>query len=66
MDPRSDGLSCGISHSVTVRHSASWPLVPTEDPGPEEDLCDGLELHPRWTRDFLDHVHGGSRDAQVY
>jgi hypothetical protein len=28
-----------------VRHSKGWPLVPVEDPRPEEDLYDGLELH---------------------
>jgi hypothetical protein len=33
--PRSDGLSGGISHSITDRCSEGWPLVPVEDPGPE-------------------------------
>jgi hypothetical protein len=49
-----------------MRRSESWPLVPAEDPVPEEDLYDGLELHPPWARDFLDPVPGGCRDAQVY
>jgi hypothetical protein len=40
--------------------------VPVEDPGPEEDLCDGLELYPPWTRDFLDPVPGGGGDVQVF
>jgi hypothetical protein len=40
--------------------------VPAEDPGLEEDLCDGLEFHSPWPRDFLDHVSQGSGDAQVY
>jgi hypothetical protein len=66
MDPRNDGLLGGVNHSVAARHSESWPLVPTEDPGPEEGLCDGPELHPPWTRDFLDPISGGGGDAQVY
>jgi hypothetical protein len=66
MDPRSDGLPGGVSHSVTMRRSESWPLMPTEDPGPKEDLGDGLELHPSWTRDFLDPISEGGGDAQVY
>jgi hypothetical protein len=57
-DPGSDGLPGGISHSVAVRCSKSWLLVPSEDSGPEEDIYDGLELHPPWMRDFLDHVPG--------
>jgi hypothetical protein len=36
-----------------------------EDPGPDEDLCDGLELHPSWMWDFLDPVPGGGGDAQM-
>jgi hypothetical protein len=42
MDPRSDSLPSGVSHSIVVRCSECWPLVPVEDPGPKEDLCDGL------------------------
>jgi hypothetical protein len=30
--------------------------VPAEAPEPEEDLCNGLELHPPWKWDFLDPV----------
>jgi hypothetical protein len=65
-DPGSDGLPGGVSHSVAVRCSKSWLLVPSEDFGPEEDLYNGLELHPPWMRDFLDHVPGGGGDAQVF
>jgi hypothetical protein len=64
-DPRRDGLLGGISNSVTVRGPESWSLVSTEDFRYEEDFCDGFELHPPWTRDFLDPVPGGSGDAQV-
>jgi hypothetical protein len=37
-----------------------------EDSGSEENLCDGFELHPPWTRDFLDPVPGSGGDAQVF
>jgi hypothetical protein len=40
--------------------------VSVEDSGSEENLCDGFELHPPWTRDFLDPVPGSSGDAQVF
>jgi hypothetical protein len=43
--PRSDGLPGGIYHSITNRCSKHWPLVPTEDPGPREDLYNFLEFH---------------------
>jgi hypothetical protein len=66
MDPQSDGLPGGISHNVTVRCSASWPLVPVEDLGPEEDVCDGLELHPPRMWDILDPIPTGGGDAQVF
>jgi hypothetical protein len=39
--------------------------VSAEDPGSEENLYDGLELHPPWTRDFLDPIPGSDGDAQV-
>jgi hypothetical protein len=39
--------------------------VSVEDPGYEENLCDGLELHSPWTRDFLDPVPRSGGDAQV-
>jgi hypothetical protein len=39
--------------------------VSAEDPGSEENLCDGLELHSPWMRDFLDPVPGSGGDAQV-
>jgi hypothetical protein len=35
----------------------------TENPGSEENLCDGLELHSPWMRDFLDPVPGSGGDA---
>jgi hypothetical protein len=57
-DPRSDGLPGGVSHSVTARRSKSWSLVSAEDPGPKVDLCNNLDLHPPWTRDFLVLVLG--------
>jgi hypothetical protein len=65
MAPRSDGMSSGVSHSIIDRCSEDWPLVPVEDPGPGEDLCDGLEFHPPWMRDSLDPVSCGGGDAQV-
>jgi hypothetical protein len=40
--------------------------VSAEDPGSEENLCDGLEVHSPWTRDFLDPVPGSGGDAQVF
>jgi hypothetical protein len=46
MTTRSDSLPGGVSHSVAVRCSGGWPLVPADNPGPREDLCDGLEFHP--------------------
>jgi hypothetical protein len=46
MAPRSDGLPSGVSHNITDRCSEGSPLVPVEDLGPREDLCDGLEFHP--------------------
>jgi hypothetical protein len=39
--------------------------VPTEDRKPREDLCDGFEFQPPWTRDSLDLVSEGGGDAQV-
>jgi hypothetical protein len=39
--------------------------VSAEDPGSEENLCDGLELHSPWTRDILDPVPESGGDAQV-
>jgi hypothetical protein len=56
--PRSDGLLGGVSHIITDRCSEAWLLVPAEDPGPKEDLCDGFEFHPPWTWDSLDPVSG--------
>jgi hypothetical protein len=44
-DPRSDGLPGGIGNSITARSPEGWSLVSAEDPGSEENLCDGLELH---------------------
>jgi hypothetical protein len=56
MAPRSDGLLGGISHNITDRCSEGWPLVPAEDPGSGEDLCNCLEFHPPWMWDSLDLV----------
>jgi hypothetical protein len=39
--------------------------VPAEDPGSREDLCNYLEFHPPWMRDFLDPVSWGRGEAQV-
>jgi hypothetical protein len=46
MDPRCDGLPGGISNSIAARSPESWSLVSVEDSRFEENLCDGLELHP--------------------
>jgi hypothetical protein len=66
MDPRCDGLPGGINNSVIVRGPESWSFVSAEDSGSEEDLYNGIELHPSWLRDFLDPVPRGSCDAQVF
>jgi hypothetical protein len=65
MDPRCDGLLGGISNSVAVSGPESWSLVSIEDSGSEENFCDGFELHPPWTRDFLDPVPRSGGDALV-
>jgi hypothetical protein len=44
-DLRCDGLPDGIGNSITARSSEGWSLVSVEDPGSEENLCDGLELY---------------------
>jgi hypothetical protein len=64
-NPRCDGLPGGISNSVAARGPESWSLVSAEDSGSEENLYNGFELHPPWTRDFLDPIPGGGGDAQV-
>jgi hypothetical protein len=46
MDPRCDGLLGGIGNSITARGPESGSLVSVDDSGSEENLCDGLELHP--------------------
>jgi hypothetical protein len=46
MDARCDGLPGGISNNIAVRSPKSCSLVSAEDSGSEENLCDGLELHP--------------------
>jgi hypothetical protein len=40
--------------------------VSAEDSRSEENLCDGFELHPPWSWDFLDPVPGSGGDAQVF
>jgi hypothetical protein len=64
MAPRSDGLPSGISHIITDRCSEGWPLMPTENPGSGEDLCNFLEFHRPWMRDSLDPISWGGGDAQ--
>jgi hypothetical protein len=64
-DPRCDGLPGSISNSVATRGPESWSLVSAKDSRSKEDLYDGFELHPPWTRDFLDPIPGGGGDAQV-
>jgi hypothetical protein len=39
--------------------------VSAKDSGPKEDLCDGLELHPPWTGNFLDPIPRVGGDTQV-
>jgi hypothetical protein len=65
MAPRSDGLPGGVSHRISDRCSEGWHLVPVEDPGPRDDLCDGFEFHPPWMRDSLDLVSRCGGNAQV-
>jgi hypothetical protein len=65
MDPRCDGLPGGIGNSIAARGPESWSLVSAEDSRSEENLCDGFELHPPWTWDFLDPVPGRGGAAQV-
>jgi hypothetical protein len=62
---RCDGLPGGISHNITGRCSKGWPLVPVEDPGSREDLCNYVEFHPPWTWDSLDPISWGGGDAQM-
>jgi hypothetical protein len=66
MDPQCDGLPGGIGNNIAVRGPESWSLVSAKDSGSEENLCGGFELHPPWTRDFLDPVPGSGGDAQVF
>jgi hypothetical protein len=63
--PRNDGLPGGVNHSIIDRCSEGWPLVPAEDPGPREDLCDDFEFHPPWTRGSIHPESRGGGDAQV-
>jgi hypothetical protein len=65
-DPLCDGLHGGIGNSIAARGPESWSLVSAEDSGSEENLCYGFELHPPWTRDFLNPVPGSGGDAQVF
>jgi hypothetical protein len=45
-DPRCDGLPGGIGNNIVARGPESGSLVLVEDFGSEENLRDGLELHP--------------------
>jgi hypothetical protein len=65
IDPRCDGLLGSISKSVAARGPKSWSLVSVEDSVSEENLCDGFELHPPWTPDFLDSIPRSDGNAQV-
>jgi hypothetical protein len=64
-DPRCDGLLGGIGNTIAMRGPESWSLVLAEDSRSKENHCDGFELHPPWTRDFLDPVPRSGGDAQV-
>jgi hypothetical protein len=66
MDPQCDGLPGRIGNSIAARGPESWSLVSAEYSGSKENLCDGFELHPPWTRDFLYPVYGSGGDAQVF
>jgi hypothetical protein len=66
MDPWCDGLPGGIGNSIAAWSPKGWSLVSAEDPGSEENLCDGLELYSPWTRDILDPVPRSGGDAQVF
>jgi hypothetical protein len=58
MDPQCDSLPGGIGNSIAVRGPESGSLVSAEDSGSEENLYDGLELHPPGMWDFLDPIPG--------
>jgi hypothetical protein len=45
-DPQCDGLPGDIGNSITARGPESWSLVSAEDSRSNENLYDGLELHP--------------------
>jgi hypothetical protein len=45
-DPRCDGMPGGINNSIAMRCPESRSLVSAEDSRSEENLYDGLELHP--------------------
>jgi hypothetical protein len=38
-------LTTSIGNSIAARSPESGSLVSAEDPGSEENLCDGLELY---------------------
>jgi hypothetical protein len=61
-------MACqAVSGTSSLRDALkAGSLMPAEDSGPEEDLSDGLELHPPWVRDFLDAIPGGGGDAEVF
>jgi hypothetical protein len=44
-DPQCDGLPGGICNSIAARSPEGWSLVSVENPGYEENLCNGLELY---------------------
>jgi hypothetical protein len=66
MTPGGDGLLGGINHNIAVRCLEDWPCVLANHLGPVEDIHDGSELHPPWTRDSLDPILESGGDAQVH
>jgi hypothetical protein len=66
VDPRGDGRPGSSGNNIAVRGPESWSLMSAEDSRSEENLYDGFELHPPWTRDFLVPVPRSGGNAQVF
>jgi hypothetical protein len=59
-------MACQAASATTsLREILKAGPLSAKDSGSEEDLCDGFELHPPWTQDFLDPIPGGGGDSQV-
>jgi hypothetical protein len=58
-------MACQAASAAASLREVLKALVSLEDPGSEENLCDGLELYSPCTRDFLDPIPGSGGDAQV-